>query len=75
MRALPFSLSAVCVCIGRCRVAVHRWSRLRTLAKRTHRAEQQLRHMLFLDFLEGIVRIALMCPLPTSTDLDETGAV
>lgn len=44
------------------------------MPKRTHRAEQQLRHMLFLDFLEALVRLSMLCALPTAADLDETGA-
>lgn len=53
---------------------VFMWSRLRSMPKRGAKAELALRHMLFLDFLEALVRLSLMLALPTDGDLEETGA-
>ena len=50
------------------------WSRLRTLKDRTERAEIRLRHGFFTDFLEALVRLSMMCSLPTQMDLEEAGA-
>ena len=49
------------------------WSRIRTVADYTDRSQVRLRHMLFEDFMEALVRLSSMIALPTDGDLSHTG--
>ena len=37
-------------------------------------SERRLRHLLYSDFLEAVVRLATMAALPTDLEIEEAGA-
>ena len=49
-------------------------SRMRCVCEGTARSQIRLRHLLYEDFLEAVVRIATTIALPTDAELEETGA-
>ena len=50
------------------------WSRIRSVEDLSDAQEIRLRHMFFEDFLEGLVRMALMIALPTDMEIEEVNA-
>jgi len=49
------------------------WSRIRSVPDYSNRSQVRLRHLLFEDFMEALVRISTMLALPIDSDLHETG--
>ena len=49
------------------------WSRIRSVADYSNRSQVRLRHLLFEDFLEALVRMATMIPLPLDADISHMG--
>jgi len=50
------------------------WSRVRALDGYSEVAERKLRNLAFHDFVEAIVRLSLMVPLPTDKEIKEVTA-
>ena len=50
------------------------WSRIRSVDGSSDRAEIRLRHLMFEDFLEALVRMATMMAFPTKIEIEEVGA-
>jgi len=53
---------------------VFAWSRIRCAPDLSAASERTLRHLTRTDFLEAIVRLALLCALPTDDEIAEAGA-
>jgi hypothetical protein len=51
---------------------VFMWSRIRSVNDYSARSQVRLRHLLFEDFMEALVRLATMVALPTDADLQHT---
>ena len=51
------------------------WSRIRTRPDNSIRSERMLRHLLFEDFLEALIRLSTMIPLPVMADVETVGCV
>ena len=54
------------------------WSRIRSIAEgvspHSDKAERNLRHLFYPDFLEALVRLSMTIALPTDFDIFEAGA-
>jgi hypothetical protein len=54
------------------------WSRIRSIAEgvspHSDKAERNLRHLFYPDFLEALVRLSMTIALPTDFDVFEAGA-
>ncbi|KAL1498797.1 hypothetical protein AB1Y20_014104 [Prymnesium parvum] len=50
------------------------WSRIRTREDHSNKSEQKLRCLQLKDFMEALVRLSTMIPLPTDEDIAEVGA-
>lgn len=50
------------------------WSRIRAVIDNSHQSVVKARTLYFEDFMEAIIRLSLLCALPTDEDLAEVGA-
>ena len=49
------------------------WSRVRCARSWSHRQEIRIRHLMFEDFSEALVRVASIVPLPTLAEVEQAG--
>ena len=59
----------------RCAMQIFLWSRIRSRDDHQLGSEKRLRHLFFEDFMEALVRMAVMVPLPTDADIAYLGCV